>query len=244
MRYLCMHKVSPASESGRPPSQELIAGMGRLIGETAEKGLWMNGGGLLQTWLRLRFHRTAGGWTITEGPKQGGNELPAGIATIKVKTREEAIGWARRLGEAVGAEELELAPMTEPWHLGLCPEPPDAPLQFMIQHKATRATEAGEPVPPAKAAEFARLTKEMRDASVLTFYQALAPSRQAMRVRYRGGKRSVLDGPFAESKEMIGGFSMVEMGSREQLLEWTDRFARIIGEDLEVDLRPAAGGEE
>ena len=81
-------------------------------------------------------------------------------------------------------------------------------------------------------------------AGVLTFVQSLQPSAKAVRLRYRAGKRTVIDGPFAESKELIGGFSMVQMRSIDEVIAWTDRFAKIIGEDLEVDLRLAGEANE
>jgi hypothetical protein len=235
-----MHKVGPASESGQPPPPGLVEGMGKLIGETAKAGMFLAGGGLKPSRERLRMSFAGGRCTLTPGPLTGGNELPAGLAILKVRTKDEAIEWAKRFGVAVGADEVELGPLTEPWDLGLCPKPADAPLQFMILHKATKSTEAGMPPSAEKAAELASLTAEMVRAGVLTFAEKLQPSSSGVRIQYRGGKRSVLDGPFTESKELIGGFSMVQMRSLDEVLEWTNRFAKIIGEDLEVDIRLAA----
>ena len=243
MRYVCMHKVGPTSEAGGPPPKDLIAGMGQLIGETAKTGKFINGGGLKPSRERLRLSFAGGRCTVTPGPLVGGNELPAGFATIKVKTRDEAIEWAKRFAAAVGADEVELGPMTEPWDLGLCPKPEGAPLQFMILHKATKATEAGQPPTKKQAAELAQLCAEMVKAGVLTFVQSLQPSSKAVRLRYRGGKRTVMDGPFAESKELIGGFSMVKVESLDEMLGWSDSFAKIIAEDLEIDLRLATEPE-
>jgi hypothetical protein len=234
-----MHKVGPASEAGLPPSPELVAGMGQLIGETAKAGMFLAGGGLKPSRDRLRLTFAQGRCTVTPGPLTGGNELPASFATIKVKTRDEGIEWAKRYAAAVGAEEIELGLMTEPWDLGVCEKPEGAPLQFMILHKATKATEAGMPPTPRQAADLAKLTAEMVRAGVLTFIETLQPSAKAVRLRYRNGKRSVVDGPFAESKELIGGFCMVQMRSLDDVLEWCNRFAKIIDEDMEMDVRLA-----
>lgn len=242
MRYVCMHKAGPYSESGQPPRPGLVEAMGKLIGETAKAGMFLAGGGLKPSRERLRLTFAGGQCTVTPGPWPGGNELPAGFATIKVRSRDEAIAWARRFGAAVGAEEIELGPLTEPWDLGLCPRPADAPLQFMILHKATKASEAGTAPTAQQAADRASLCAEMVRAGVLTFAQELQPSASGTRVHYRGGKRLVLDGPFTESKELIGGFSMVQMRSRDEVLAWCDRFAQIIGEDFELDIRAAAEG--
>jgi len=239
MRFVCMHKVGPSSEAGLLPAKELIQGMGQLIGETAKTGMFLGGGGLRPSRERLRLTFQQGRCTVESGPLVGRHELPAGFATIKCRTQDEAIEWAKRYAAAVGADEVELGPLTEPWDLGLCPKPEGAPLQFMILHKATKATEAGVPPTPKQAAELAKLTAEMQQAGVLTHVETLQSSAKGVRVRYRGGKRTVLDGPFAESKELIGGFSTVRMRSLDEMLAWTDRFARIIAEDLEVDLRLA-----
>ena len=244
MRYVCMHKVGPTSEAGLPPSPELVSGMGQLIGETAKAGMFLAGGGLKPSRDRLRLLFAQGRCTVTPGPLVGGNELPASFATIKVKTRDEGIEWAKRYAAAVGAEEIELGLMTEPWDLGVCSKPEGAPLQFMILHKATRATEAGMPPTQKQASELAKLKTEMVRAGVLTFSETLQPSSKAVRLRYRNGKRTVIDGPFAESKELIGGFCMVQMHSLDEVLEWSNRFAKIIAEDMEMDIRLAGEAKD
>src|SRR5690606_10373559 len=103
--------------------------------------------------------------------------------------------------------------------------------QFMILDKATAATEAGRSPGAAAGEAFEGLLAEMRERGVLTFCERLLPSAQAQRVRYRGGRRTVVDGPFAESKELIGGFSMLRLDSPDAALAWTDRFAKVIGPD-------------
>src|SRR5690606_22197129 len=119
-------------EAGLPPPPELIAGMGRLIEESAPAGIFLSGGGLRPSRERLRLRFDGGEGRIQHGPLRGEHELPAGVAILKVATKEEAIDWAKRFGAAVGAEEVELGPLTEPWDLGLCPRPDGAALQFMI----------------------------------------------------------------------------------------------------------------
>lgn len=242
MRYVCMHKAS-RDETRRTPEPGLVEGMGRLIGETARNGQFLAGGGLLPGGQRFRLTRSGGDWTVAQRPWPPANELPSGLATIKVTRAEEGIAWAKRYAEAVGADAVEVAEMTEPWHLGVCPQPVNPPLQMMILPKANRRSEAGTPPTPAQAEALAQLTAEMLRAGVLTFHETLSPGAQATRLHYRNGVRSVTDGPFTESKEIVGGFCMVDMRSFDELLPWCDRFARIIGEDLEMDLRPvpAAG---
>src|SRR5436190_3146442 len=232
MRYVCMHKVSPNSEAELPPPPALVSGMGNLIGELGKEGRMLGGGGLRSSPHRTRLLSSGGKWTVVPGPFAGRNELPAGLATIKVRTRDEGIEWCKRYGSAVGAEQVELGLMTEPWDLGLCPKPADAPLQMMILHMATKASETGAPLTSKQAADLAQVKADMVKAGVLTFAELLQPSSTAVRLRYEGGRRRVADGPFTESKELIGGFVMIRFDSRDEVLSFCDRFARIIAEDF------------
>ena len=69
---------------------------------------------------------------------------------------------------------------------------------------------------------------------------ALEPSTRAARLRNKGGKQTVVDGPFAESKELVGGFVILELDSRAQAIDWAKRYAAVLGE-VELDILPVAG---
>jgi hypothetical protein len=240
MRYVCMHKVSPEDEADLPPSPELVRGMGELVGELARSGAFLGGEGLRPSSRRFRLTRASGRWTVVPGPYKGSNELPSGLAILKVASPDEALAWAKRLGEALEAEELELGPLTEPWHLGLCPEPAGAPLRCMVLPKATRDTESGRRPAARQEAALAALTAEMRSAGVLVSWTRLLPGSTAVRARYRGGDRTLIDGPFVESKELIGGFCLLELSSLEEVLAFADRFVAILGGTRELDIRRVA----
>jgi hypothetical protein len=236
-----MHKASPMDEAGIPPPPELLQGMGELLGEMCRSGTFLAGEGLRPSSLRFRLTRSRDRWTVTRGPLVGSNELPAGMAILKVKSTDEALAWAKRFGTAAEADELELGPLIEPWDLGMCPKPAgDVPLRFLILHKATRDTEAGRAPTPGQEAALAALTVEMVAAGVLAFRETLQPSSAAVRARYRNGDRTLIDGPFTESKELIGGFCMMQMRSMEEVLAFADRFVRVVGGTCELDIRPVA----
>jgi len=239
-----MHKVSPEDEADRPPPPGLVENMGALIGELARSGRFLAGEGLRPSALRFRLTRSGTEWTVRPGPLVGLNELPAGLAILRVKTAEEALGWAKRYGTAVGAETLELGPLTEPWDLGMGSRPEDAPLRFMILHMATEETESGRGPTAAQHAALADLSIEMTEAGVLAFRELLQPSKTAVRARYRDNARTLIDGPFTESKELIGGFCLMQLHSREELLSFCDRFVRILGGTRELDLRTVADPAE
>ena len=89
--------------------------------------------------------------TAKHGPYAGEHELPAATLLLKVRTREEALGWAERYGKILGDGEIELGKVNEPWDIGVMPPPENPPLQFLLIEKADAATEAGGRSPQQKA---------------------------------------------------------------------------------------------
>ena len=99
-------------------------------------------------------------------------------------------------------------------------------MRFMIMVRANAESEAETtPVPSEELlAAMVAYHEELAKAGVLLDASGLQPSRKGWRIRYQGGKRSVIDGPFAESKELIAGYTLIQAASREEALEWTRRF--------------------
>src|ERR1043165_6412149 len=153
MRYVMMHKADQNTENGVMPPQELIQGMGRLIGDMIKSGTFLDGGGLLASKKRVRVTCGGGKAAVTKGPYTGSNEVLAAFTGIKVKDMHEAIAWTKRIGAILGDVEFEIGPMTESWDLG-GPRPEGfVPLRCLVLQKATRASEAGMPLPaPQKTA--------------------------------------------------------------------------------------------
>ena len=238
-----MHKASPTDEAGMIPPPDLIQGMGELIGEAAKKGILLGGDGLKPSSTRYRLTFANGRCEVAKGPYRGDHELPQRMVVIKVATEPEALEWARRFGAAVGAARLELGPLTEQWDLGLGTRPPDAPLRFMILQQASRDFEAGKPATQEQQHGLRSVLAEMQKAGVLLHTEALLPTTKGARLRYRDNARTRTDGPFTESKELIGGFCMLQMRSLDEMVPFCDRFARIVGGTCEIDLRVVADGD-
>jgi len=156
---------------------------------------------------------------------------------LTVRSRDEGIGWAERYGKVLGDGELELAALTEPWDLGFGSKPDDAPLRLLLIEKVDADTEAGTRSAKKKA-ELTRLQTEMTKAGVLASAERLQPSAKAKRLMFTSNVLRVLDGPFAESKELIGGFSLMQLPSIEVAIEECRRYAEILGGTLEIDVRP------
>lgn len=113
-------------------------------------------------------------------------------------------------------------------------------MRFMIIVKATAATEAEEVgvVPDQQLmADMASYHEELAKAGVLLDGAGLQPSRRGWRIHYSAGdRRTVTDGPFAESKELIAGYTLIQVRSREEALEWSRRFPNPIGPGMDADI--------
>jgi hypothetical protein len=94
----------------------------------------------------------------------------------------------------------------------------------MIIVKGNRDTEAGVMPSEKLMLAMAAFHEELAKAGVLLDASGLQPSRKGWRIQYAGEKRTVVDGPFAESKELIAGYTFIKVNSREEALEWTKRF--------------------
>jgi hypothetical protein len=240
MRILMMHKNDPKTEAGERPPMELIAKMGEYIGEHIKAGRLLGGEGLGASKTRTRLTFRDGRCTVKHGPYAGEHELPSGMLMLTVRTREEAIGWAERYGKILGDGELELGLATEPWDLGVMPRPENPPLRILMIEKADPASESGQPRSSKQKADLTRLKTEMTKAGVLVSEQALQPSSRGKRLVFSNHELRVIDGPFSESKELIGGFAILELPSLDAAIAEATRYAEILGGTLEMDLRPLA----
>jgi hypothetical protein len=236
MRFMIMHKNDPHTEAGKPPPLELVQNMGAFIGEYAKTGRFIDGAGLAGSKTRTRLVFRGGRCTMKHGPYAGAHELPAATLLLKVRTRDEAIGWAERYGKILGDGEIELGKVNEPWDIGLMPAPENPPLQILLIDKADRDSEAGSRSPKQKA-ELTRLKTEMTKAGVLVKTLALTPSASAKRLFFRNNDLKVVDGPFAESKELLGGFAVMEFDGIDEAIAMCRRYAEILGGTLEIDIR-------
>jgi hypothetical protein len=244
MRFMVMHKNDAATEACEPPGAALIEKMGAFIGEHAEKGQFLGGEGLGASSTRTRITFRGGKPTVKHGPYTGVNELVGSVMLLKVRSREEAIGWAERYGKILVDGEVELGPVTEEWDLGLAPRPADAPLRILMLHKADAASEAGQERSPRQKADLTRLKTEMTRAGVLLASETLQPSSRGKRLLFNRSALRVIDGPFSESKELVGGYSILKLPSMDAVIEECKRFADIVGGTAEIDVRPLVEPEE
>jgi len=112
-------------------------------------------------------------------------------------------------------------------------------MRFMIIVKATKDSEAGVMPEEKDLATMAKLHEELQKAGVLLDASGLQASSKGWRIKYSGEKRSVIDGPFTEAKELIAGYTLIQVKSREEAMEWARRFPNpaLEGKDGEIEVR-------
>ena len=236
MRYIVMHKVDVKMEAGVPPDHELVKHMGRLVGESLKKGIFIDGAGLHRSARRVRLRCKDGRCDVERGPYQGENELVASMALIRIDSIDAAVEQAQQFGVVLGDAEIEIGPLVEPWDLTGSPKPADVKgEQFLLLFKGDPDDEHGREIAPERAA-VARLDDELTSKGILLKRHRIAPSSTGKRLAGPEGNRMWTDGPFTESKEMIAGFSILEVPSLADAISWADRYAAILV-DNEIDVR-------
>jgi len=106
----------------------------------------------------------------------------------------------------------------------------------MMIVKATKDSEKGVMPSEKLIAEMAKYHEELQKAGVLLDASGLKPSSKGWRVKYAGAKRAVIDGPFAEAKDLIAGYTMIQVKSREEAIEWARRFPNPAGDGREGEI--------
>jgi hypothetical protein len=111
-------------------------------------------------------------------------------------------------------------------------------MRFMIIVKANKDTEAGVLPEEKLIAEMATYHEQLAKAGALLDASGLQPSSKGARIKFSGGKRTVIDGPFTEAKELIAGYTLIQVKSREEAMEWAKRFPSPMGDkDGEIEIR-------
>lgn len=110
-------------------------------------------------------------------------------------------------------------------------------MRFMVIVKATPASEAGQMPDEKLLAAMGKYNEELVNAGVMKAGEGLHPSSKGARVKFSGANRTVVDGPFAESKELIAGFWLWEVNSLEEAIEWVKRCPNPHHEDSEIEIR-------
>ena len=117
-------------------------------------------------------------------------------------------------------------------------------MRFMVMVKATKDSEAGVMPSEQLLTEMGAYNEELVKAGVMLAGEGLQPSSKGVRVRFSGSKRSVIDGPFAETKELVAGFWLFQVQSMQEAIEWVRRCPNPFDEECEIEIRQVFEAED
>jgi hypothetical protein len=166
--------------------------------------------------------------SVVEGPFAEDTQLLAGYTMLDVNSKDEAIEWVKRNRAASGDAEVEIREVGCPaGMIGVSPpsiagRPGPDPRYFILLK--SEQLEAGHVPADTTVAAMAKRNAEATKAGVMLAGDGLAPSARGARVKFAGGKPTVIDGPFTEAKELIAGFWVIQVKSRQKAIEWVKRY--------------------
>ena len=117
-------------------------------------------------------------------------------------------------------------------------------MKFMVMVKATQWSESGAMPHEKLLADMGRFNEELVKAGVMRAGEGLHPSSKGARVRFSGSRRTVVDGPFAETKELVAGFWIWEMKSMAEAIDWVKRCPNPMPDDSEIEIRQMFSAED
>jgi hypothetical protein len=238
MRFMIMHKMTDELEKG-VADPAIIQAVGNLVAEAVKDKSFVSGEGLKPSSERVHIAYERGKRTITDGPFTEAKELVGGFALMRVRSRDEALMWCDKFAALVGDVRVYMGPVVEPWDLGIAPRPKNPPLRMLSMHQLDESAASDAPPDPELMKKMDALVAEMKRAGVLQATDGLAGTKHGARVHFEAGKHRVIDGPFAESKELVAGYAILNLPSKAAAIEWAIRFGKIVKvHEVEVRMLP------
>ena len=117
-------------------------------------------------------------------------------------------------------------------------------MRFMVMVKATRESEAGVMPSTELLAEMGKYNEELVNAGIMLAGEGLHPSSKGARVKFKGKERTVVDGPFTETKELVAGFWILQCRSKEEAIEWVKRCPNPMPGESEIEIRQVFEAED
>ena len=257
MRFMMMVKSNERSEAGVLPDEQMLASMGEYNERLTKAGLMLGGEGLQASSKGARVQMFGGKIKVIDGPFAEAKELLGGYWLVRAMSKDEVIDWTKRVPfeegevevrEVYELDDLPVDPSEKPdgWRAreqatrdragaGTIVARKPGTQRYMIAIKSDENTEAGAQLDNTALFErMSALMDEMASAGVLLSGDGLKPSSKGARVKFSGSKRTVIDGPFTESKELIAGFSIVQVNSKQEAIEWGRRMLAIHVEETRI----------
>lgn len=252
MQFMIIRKADAATEALLPPAPGLIEDMERFNAQFAEQGRLGLALGLRPSAHAVRLKLWPGGESVTDGPFAETKELVAGFTIIEADSKEAAIEQVRRWPasdlEATGEVVLELRETGCP---GGCAEVAssmegndDSAGRYVILLRSDAASERDTVPFQAELDALDAFNMAEAEAGVLLAGEGLMSSARGARIHVKGGGVSVIDGPFAEAKELVAGFWMIRAASLDEALAWARKLPYPTGPEVEVEIREVLTMEE
>jgi hypothetical protein len=272
MRFMILRKADTQTEAGTMPGAALLEAMGKYNEAMLKAGVMLTGEGLRPSAQGIRVRLAGKKMTVTDGPFAESKELIAGFSIIEVASKAEALAWLERWpkedadgnvalelrqvyelsdfpvdpaekADGWRAEEEKFRQATEPTGAPQAP-PPRKPgtTRYLVMLRSDQTTESGKMPGEKTLAEMGALMTELGQSGALLGGEGLKPSALGARVKFTGGKYRVTDGPFAETKEMIAGYSLIQVATRAEAVDFAKRWLQVhagVGvEEAEIEIRP------
>jgi hypothetical protein len=264
MRFIMLFKSDERTEAGALPSEREIAAMQEYNQALVDAGALLEGEGLHPSsrGFRVKFHE--GKPTIVPGPFGEPGKIVAGYLVIEAKSREEALDWTMRVpfGADEGGQpaEIEVRPLYEladfpvseeesGWReqeqahrdAGWTVNPVNPEWQQFVGFRLADAETESE-TSPAPSEELltamGEYNEQMINAGMMISGEGLKPSSEGFRVRWAGGKRTVIDGPFPLDGNLVAGYSRFQARSMEEAMAWVKRWPPLDGHgEVELEVR-------
>jgi len=264
MRFMVMVKSNERSEAGMMPDEKMLSEMGKYNEELLKAGMMLGGDGLAPSSQGARVRNVAKKFSVIDGPFSEAKELVGGYWILQAKSTAEVVEWIKRVPFHEG--EVEIRPIYELSDFPVGPEetkggwrdkeaeardpgtqamkaPPRKPgtRRFMVLLKSDKVTESGTLPSQKTIAAMGALMDGYAKSGAILGGEGLKPSRAGVRVKYEGTKRTVIDGPFTESKELIAGYTMLQAKTIQEAIEfargWLDVHAQTGIGDGEIEIR-------
>jgi hypothetical protein len=266
MRFIAMVKSDELSEAGVMPDEKLLSAMGKYNEQLIKAGVMLGGDGLHASAKGARVKVRGKKFSVFDGPFSEAKELVGGYWLLQAKSKDEVVDWMKKVPFRDG--EIEVRRLYEVDDFPKNPNEqagnwrdqetkaraetgapgPAAPrkpgtTRWILLFKGDKRTEAGELPTETGMNAMAALMDDMGKSAALLGGEGLKSSAQGAKVHFADGKRTVIDGPFAEAKELIAGYLVLQTATREEAVEWARRWLQLnidhnTGfEDGEIEIR-------
>lgn len=243
MRFLIVRKADDDTEAGARPTRELIEAMADHVDTLAAEGRFLAGEGLKPSRHGVRVTFGPGRKAVVvDGPFAESKELVAGISIVEADSMDDAVRWVQGwpVEDAGGDAQIEIRPIGCPGGLSGFGDPSEeesATPRYIVMLKANARSETDWNPGPEILGRMAEANRAGAEAGFLIAGQGLSSSRHAKRVSFAKGKATVMDGPFAEIKEMVAGFWVLRVERIDDAIAWTETYPFPDGDDARLEIR-------